>query len=244
MIKQLLFKILFQYRSSSKSYIRYLRKKGCIIGDGTTVFYPRDVMIDITNPCLIQIGKNVQITKHVSILTHGYEWSVIKGKYGHICGSTGSVKIGDNVFIGFNSTILKGVTIGNNVIIGANTLVNHDIPDNSVAVGNPAKVVSSLSDFFEKTKSRQLQEAENLFIQYYERFNKIPEEKIMREYIFLFKERSEDLYYDKIFDEIGSLLNNKDETFNVIMNTPPMFNGYDQFTKHCLKKIKATKRNA
>lgn len=44
--------------------------------------------------------------------------------------------------MGENVTILKGVTIGDNVVIGANAVVTHDIPDNAVAVGVPAKVIN------------------------------------------------------------------------------------------------------
>ena len=51
----------------------------------------------------------------------------------------GDITIGDNVFIGFNATILKGVTAGKNIVIGANSLVNEDVPDNVVVAGNPAK---------------------------------------------------------------------------------------------------------
>ena len=51
------------------------------------------------------------------------------------------ITIGDNVWVGGNSTIVMGVTIGNNVIIGAGSVVTHDIPDNAVAVGNPAKII-------------------------------------------------------------------------------------------------------
>ena len=49
--------------------------------------------------------------------------------------------IGDNCFIGINTTILGKVNIGNNVTIGAHSLVLSDIPDNAVAVGSPAKVI-------------------------------------------------------------------------------------------------------
>ncbi len=49
--------------------------------------------------------------------------------------------IGNNVYIGEGSTILGGITIGDNVIIGAKTLILEDIPDNSVVVGNPAKIL-------------------------------------------------------------------------------------------------------
>lgn len=54
-----------------------------------------------------------------------------------------SVAIGENVWIGLNSTILKGVTIGNNSVIGAGSIVVNDIPANSLAAGNPAKVLKS-----------------------------------------------------------------------------------------------------
>ena len=54
------------------------------------------------------------------------------------------VSIGDNVWIGGSVTILPGVNIGNNVTIGAGSVVVHDIPDNSVAVGNPCRVVRSI----------------------------------------------------------------------------------------------------
>ena len=54
------------------------------------------------------------------------------------------IKIGNNVWIGGNVTVLPGVTIGDNVVIGAGSLVNKDIPKNSVAVGNPSKVIKSI----------------------------------------------------------------------------------------------------
>ena len=54
------------------------------------------------------------------------------------------VTIGNNVWIGGSVTILPGVTIGDNVTIGAGSVVTLDIPSNTVAVGNPCKVVKSL----------------------------------------------------------------------------------------------------
>ena len=54
------------------------------------------------------------------------------------------VNIGHNVWIGGSVTILPGVTIGNNVTIGAGSVVVKDIPDNSIAAGNPAKVVKTI----------------------------------------------------------------------------------------------------
>lgn len=51
------------------------------------------------------------------------------------------VTIGDGVWIGGNVTVLMGVTIGKNAVIGAGAVVTHDVPENAVIVGNPARVV-------------------------------------------------------------------------------------------------------
>lgn len=62
---------LWSLRKTS-SYLAYLRKAGMRIGEGTEVFArPTNVLIDTTRPWLIEIGKNVQITAGVKILTHG-----------------------------------------------------------------------------------------------------------------------------------------------------------------------------
>lgn len=149
--------------------------------------------IDLTRPFMIEIGNDVQITKGVTILTHGYDWAVLKGVYGDVLGSAGKVTIGNNVFIGMNSTILKGVTIGDNVIIGANSLVNKDIPSNSVAVGNPVHVVMGLDEYYKKRKSVQEQEAADLINTYYQVYHELPQEKHLHEFFWLFSDNPEEL---------------------------------------------------
>ena len=67
--------------------------------------------------------------------------------------------IGNNIYFGTNVIILKGVTIGDNCIIGAGSIVNRNIPANSVATGNPCRVVCSLDDYYEKRKQKGLSEA-------------------------------------------------------------------------------------
>lgn len=52
--------------------------------------------------------------------------------------------VGNNVWIGANVTVVPGVTIGDNCVIGAGSVVTKDIPDNTVAVGNPCKVIKSI----------------------------------------------------------------------------------------------------
>lgn len=59
----------------------------------------------------------------------------------------GTVKIGNNVFIGANSVVLCNTRIGDNVIIGAGSVVTCDVPSNSVYAGNPARLICSFEDF-------------------------------------------------------------------------------------------------
>ena len=55
--------------------------------------------------------------------------------------SKGQIKIGDNVWIGEKAAIMGGVSIGDGAVIGANTVVTHDVPAYSIAVGCPAKII-------------------------------------------------------------------------------------------------------
>lgn len=142
---------------------------------------------------MIEIGENVQITAGVTILTHGFDWAVLKGVYGEVLGSRGKVTIGDNVFIGTNATILKGVTIGSNVIIGACSVVTHDIPDNCVAVGAPAKPVMSIEEYYEKRKAAQYAEASELVREYRRAFNRDPSADDLSEFFWLFTDSAENL---------------------------------------------------
>ena len=138
------------------------------------------------------IGENVQITHGVTILTHGYDWSVLKGVYGDVIGSAGEVVIGNNVFIGMNATILKNVHIGNNCIIGANSLVNKSFPDNVVIAGNPAKVICTLEEYYHKRLNIYEQEAINLVKCYRKRFNKNPGYPELHEFFWLFTDSNDE----------------------------------------------------
>ena len=67
------------------------------------------------------------------------------------------VKIGDNVFIGYGSIVLPGITIGSKVIVGAGTVVSKDIPDNVVVVrGNESvyRILCTYDEYVEKQKKR------------------------------------------------------------------------------------------
>lgn len=107
------------------------------------------VILDPSHCWLIEIGENVTLAPRVHILCHDASTKNFLG-YTKI----GRVTIGNNVFVGAETVIMPGVTIGNNVIIGSNSTVTHDIPDDVVVAGSPAKVISTLEHYLSKEKKR------------------------------------------------------------------------------------------
>lgn len=93
-----------------------------------------------TEPYLITIGNNVGISGGVQLLTHDGSMHIFRSKYPNLQ-ILGTITIGDNTFIGQNAIIACNTVIGSNCIIGAGSVVRGTIPDNSVVMGNPAKVI-------------------------------------------------------------------------------------------------------
>jgi acetyltransferase-like isoleucine patch superfamily enzyme len=178
-------------RRSSERYIRWLRQQGVQIGDGCTFFSPASIVIDTTRPSLLTIGRHVQITRGCVILTHGYDWAVLRQVYEEVLASSGAVTIQDNVFIGVNSIVLKGVTIGSDTIIGAGSVVTRSIPSGSVAAGNPARVTCTLAQYYEKRKRDYIDEAKAYARSIEERFHRAPEPRDFWEEFPLFTKLSE-----------------------------------------------------
>jgi len=99
------------------------------------------MIIDVAK---VKIGDNCQMAPNVAIYTAGHPVHPVSRNSGYEYGMP--VTIGDNCWIGGNTVICPGVTIGDNVVIGAGSVVTKDIPDWSVAVGNPCRVIRKITD--------------------------------------------------------------------------------------------------
>jgi acetyltransferase-like isoleucine patch superfamily enzyme len=201
-------------------FIFFLRKKGATVGEGTRFF--GSVEIDVTRPCLIEIGKNCVFADGVSVLTHGYDWVVLKELYGEMLGSSGKVVIEDNVFIGTGSIILKGVRIGKNTIVGAGSVVTEDMPPNSVAVGNPCKVIMSITEYYEKRKRKYIEEAKLYALELYRKTEKIPKREDFWEEFPLFLKRDEDWGGLPVEAQLGNAFAN-------FLKSEPLYASFEDF---------------
>lgn len=108
-----------------------------------------ECIIDWSHCWLIEIGDRVTLAPRVHILAHD---ASTKRSLGYT--ALGGVKIGNDVFVGAGTIILPNVEIGDRVVIGAGSIVSRSIPSNSVAVGNPARVVGSYEDYVAKRKKQ------------------------------------------------------------------------------------------
>lgn len=109
-------------------------------------FYSNHNLV-ILDGAKVEIGDNVFIASNCCITTAGHPINIDERNRG--LEYAYPIKIGNNVWIGAGANILSGVTIGDNVTIGAGSVVNKSIPANSIAVGNPCKVIKTILD---KTK--------------------------------------------------------------------------------------------
>ena len=90
----------------------------------------------------VTFGDNVFIAPNCGFYTAGHPLNPVERNKG--LEYARPITVGDNVWIGAGVSVLPGVTIGNNCVIGAGSVVTRDIPDNSLAVGNPCRVIKTI----------------------------------------------------------------------------------------------------
>ena len=237
MISKLFRKILLREKATSSDFVKYLRKKGVKIGENVRFYSPSNTLVDMQAPWLITIGDNVNITHGVIILTHDYSWSVLK-RYdtskGVVLGGQSPVTIGNNVFIGMNAVITRGVTIGDNVIIGAGSVVTKDCDSNGVYAGNPAKKIMSIDEYLAKREQKQFEEAKTMALMYKERFGVNPPKEVFNEYFMLFSNADEASNNPEFCRQLktGS---NFDDSVAYMNKQTPKFESFESFLNECFK---------
>ena len=120
--------------------IKMLRKRGVTIGDN--VYIGQYTMIDDAYPEYVYIEDNVSIVSGVSIVAHTNPYPHFKNV---VESSVSPVVIKEGAWIADGAIILRGVTIGKNAIVSAGTVVDKDVPDCSLAKGNPMKIVADFT---------------------------------------------------------------------------------------------------
>lgn len=149
--KRLLWTIMSLVLGGNKR-VAYLRKhrifgsigENCIITDWRLPLYPS----------LVFLHDNVKLASEVRFVTHDGIHLALNEKYRtkEFIEKVGCIEIMDNVFVGSGTRILYNTRIGSNVIIGSDSLVNKDIPDNSVYAGVPARYICSFDEYVEKAR--------------------------------------------------------------------------------------------
>lgn len=139
-----------------KKYVKWLASNGMDISKEVKYISP-DAYFDGYDYSKIHVGSNVTISMQVMLLTHDFSLTTalatqekrIKrhdGEYYKIS----DIYIGNDTFIGARASILPGTKIGNNVIVGACTVVKGAIPNNSIVIGNPCKIIAQTDEYAKK----------------------------------------------------------------------------------------------
>ncbi len=235
MIGKVLKNIILGEKASSERFVAFLRKQGVQVGQRVRFYSPPNTLVDLSCPWLITIGDNVCITHGVIILTHDYSWAVLKQhpkSAGAVLGAQSPVKIGNNVFIGMNTVITRGVTIGDDVIIGAGSVVTSDCESNGVYAGAPARKIMTVEEYREKRQGKQFAEAKTLVREYRARFGKAPSKDVLAEYFMLFSTAQQAAGYPAFCAKMRSG-GNYEETVAYMQEHPPMFESYEAFLEAC-----------
>jgi acetyltransferase-like isoleucine patch superfamily enzyme len=132
------------WKVENERRIGRLREQGIRIGRDCIIFTPEFS----TEPYLVEIGDRVVVAGGTQFLTHDGSVHLLRPRR-PLAQHFGKITVGDNTFIGQNCLILPGVRIGSDCLIAAGSVVRSSIPDNSVAAGNPARIIGRSSLFIE-----------------------------------------------------------------------------------------------
>ena len=125
--------------ASMETRVRALRKRGVRIGENCLIYtngFP-------TEPYLVEIGDHCAISQGVEFVTHDASGWLFEDH--PEMDVFGPIQVGNNTYFGTNVTVMPGTRIGSNCVIGSGAVIRGQVPDGSVVMGNPAKVVMKTS---------------------------------------------------------------------------------------------------
>ena len=127
---------------------KWLVRQGATLGKGNKICCSVDSFG--SEPWLVKMGDNCLIAAGVHFITHDGGITVLNNLnyFEKKMDCMGAIELGNNVYIGHGAYIMPNVRIGNNVIIGTGSVVTHDVPDDSVVVGIPAKRIKSIDEYY------------------------------------------------------------------------------------------------
>lgn len=157
MINRLLgiLRYIYYFVLSKINPIGYAKKIGVKVGDNVHFYGMKPFMFG-SEPWLITIGNNVYITSGCQFVTHDGGTLILRQRDPKL-EITSPITIGNNVYVGINSTILPGVVIGDNVIVGAGSIVTKSLESNYVYAGIPAKKIKTIDEYYNKLKENSLE---------------------------------------------------------------------------------------
>jgi acetyltransferase-like isoleucine patch superfamily enzyme len=153
-IKDHLYRRIYLRILRAKKFVRYAQLCGVRMGKGCKFVSARGTNLG-SEPYLITLGDHVEISANVTFVTHDGGIWVFREEYPEI-DVFGPIKIGDNVFVGTNVTILPGSIIGNNCVVGAGALVRGVLQPDSVYAGIPVRRICALSEYKDKMISKSV----------------------------------------------------------------------------------------
>lgn len=127
------------------SPVRHARLIGVNIGENCLVYRSMEWP---SEPYLITIGNNVQLTRGVAIHTHG-GGNAVRRRVPDF-DTFGKVVIKDWAYIGTHAQIMPGVTIGEGAIVAAGSVVTKSVPEDMVVGGNPAKILCTVDEYLKR----------------------------------------------------------------------------------------------
>ena len=157
MNKRLWHSLRISLMKDSGKRVEYLRKHDVFGHIGKNSIW-RDRLVPLYAEKIF-LGDNVRCGSKVFFITHDVIHDMLNHREGNdfeFKEKIGEIHIGDNVFIGSNTTILYDVNIGSNVVVAAGSVVNKSIPSNSVFGGVPARFICSFDELVEKRKKESI----------------------------------------------------------------------------------------